>query len=66
METVEKCFLAKQTLETTTVKVVYTVVDNSVDNLVTCGIKVEIAQAKASNSLNIGDTNSYPQVFEHG
>ena len=53
-------------METTTVKVVYTVVDNSVDNLVTCGIKFEIAQAKASNSLNIGDTNSYPQVFEHG
>ncbi len=48
------------------VKVVYTPVSNSVDNSVTCGMYFAITQLEASNSLNIRETNSYPQVFQHG
>lgn len=64
METVEKSILVTQTLETTTLKVVYTPVNSSVDNSVTCGMYFWFTQMEASNSLNIGETNSYPQVFE--
>jgi hypothetical protein len=66
VETVDKSISARKILETTTVKDVYTPVDNTVDNFVSCGIKFEIAQMNASNSLNIRETNSYPQVFQHG
>ena len=38
-------------METTTVKVVYTPVNSSVDNSVTCGMYFWITQVEASNSL---------------
>jgi len=65
VETVEKFVLAINLLETTTVKVVYTPVDSSVYNYAPCGINFENTQTQASNSLNIEETNSYPQGFEH-
>jgi hypothetical protein len=44
VETVEKFVLAINLLETTTVKVVYTPVDSSVDNYAPCGINFENTQ----------------------
>ncbi len=64
METVEKPVVANESLETTTVKDVYTAVYMSVDNSRVCGLNISIPQPKASNSRLILIIHSYPQVYQ--
>jgi hypothetical protein len=64
VETVEKPVVANESLETTTVKDVYTAVYMSVDNLRVCGLNISIPQPKASNSRLILIIHSYPQVYQ--
>lgn len=60
VETVDNSVDASEALGTTTVKVVYRVVEKSVDNPLGCELKFGLFAGKASNSLNFVD---YQQVI---